>query len=298
MKNIFYTLFLIVFCTTLYAQNDIPNAGFEEWEEEILYKDPLHWDTPNEISATFGQQVVFRSDDAHTGTYSVKMETKSVLGFAAPGAITLGEFEVDFINQTASISGGVPLNKRPASLKGYYKTMPVEDDSTVALIYFYRYNEMEQQIDTIAYGATFFADEQQEWTEFTVPIEYQMEENPDTMNIIMVSAASYTDPKTGSILYVDDLILEMGSGIALDIFQKVKTTVSPNPFHRDVNFKFAKTMKNARLIIYNDAGKKLHESPVNGSTHQPDLYSLPAGSYIYHLIEDGKRMSSGTFIKY
>ena len=101
----------------------IPNNGFETWINHGHYDDPQYWDTPNQEVCLFlflYTTVVSKSTDYQSGNFSAKLETKQlpVVGVVVPGVITLGNLTINIVNQTYTISGGVPINDMPTHLKG------------------------------------------------------------------------------------------------------------------------------------------------------------------------------------
>ncbi len=53
MKKIF-TLFTFLFFLTLLNAQELPNPGFESWEDMGTYMEPESWTTPNQFSILAG----------------------------------------------------------------------------------------------------------------------------------------------------------------------------------------------------------------------------------------------------
>lgn len=114
---------------------------FETWmkaggEGDKTYYAPAGWSSSNAgVSLIFDKAkkyVVTQTDDAHSGKSAAKMETvdtKGAAGFlgfpATPkvttGSLFLGEFRLDIFNPLKSTKFGIPFDKKPKSLKGWYK---------------------------------------------------------------------------------------------------------------------------------------------------------------------------------
>jgi len=204
------------FSTIVKAQTAIPNGDFENWVTHSNYSDPQYWSTPNSALMSiplFGKNVVFKSTDHYSGQYSAKLMTQHIsmpgAPFDAPGFITLGTLNIDIVNQTYSVTGGVPITDKPTHLMGYYKFQPQGGDSCVIGIALFKTTAGVQ--DTIAYGYLTTKDTVNDWTHFSAWIDYKIQENPDTMNIIAVSSAQ-TPMTPGTTLYVDDLSLDYTVG--------------------------------------------------------------------------------------
>ncbi len=206
---LFIALSMITFFS--FAQDDIPNAGFENWSGG----EPVDWNTLDQnILGTDFDMVTEDNGDTYSGSASARLETISQYIFLygdveMPGLLTLGELEVDVINQDGTVYGGVPYNVNPQSLSGYYKYSPAEGDSAALGVVLYRWNGSTR--DTLAGGDFWAWEEVNEWTEFEAVLDYQIWATPDTMNIIISSTAVEAEEvPIGSVLKVDELSFNYG----------------------------------------------------------------------------------------
>jgi len=71
------------------AQNAAtPNPGFEQWQQVTNYFNPVGWNNLNSNTAIVGVFTCTRASaaaDVHSGTYAIKLTTKSVFGITANG---------------------------------------------------------------------------------------------------------------------------------------------------------------------------------------------------------------------
>lgn len=122
-----------------YADYQLPNAGFENWEYDALnqYENgqrPVNWNTSNikkEVaSIVAGANMVFPDPDAHSGTYSAKAINTEVgaLGITeiSPAWFTLGTpwSYIDGIKTgtaTAGTDGGIAFTHRPDTMAVWIK---------------------------------------------------------------------------------------------------------------------------------------------------------------------------------
>jgi hypothetical protein len=85
-------------CNCIIGQQQVPNSGFELWEEFGFGPDtlePVNW---NSLKSSDGGDLINgvipvtleRSTDAHSGMYSAKLTNDTILIFVAPGAMTNG----------------------------------------------------------------------------------------------------------------------------------------------------------------------------------------------------------------
>lgn len=194
------------------AQNPIPNPGFESWSSN----EPQGWNTINQnILGTVFNPVTRDMVNPQEGLSSVKLETitKDIIfvgPVTMPGILTLGEIIIDIQNMTGTIEGGIPVSGFPTSLKGWFRYLPVQDDSGIIGLGLTRWNG--QTRDTIAYGYLTPSGQNPEWQQFTLPVTYLLPHEPDTMNLLFVSSNLMNGTFiTGSKLWLDNLWIEFGS---------------------------------------------------------------------------------------
>ena len=294
-KTLLTGTILIFLVVSISAQQQILNGSFENWTDSGLgYEDPNSWDTPNESTLITTVFTVTKSDDASTGNYSAKLESKLLIGeYVSPGVVTLGEFVVDFLTQTATMEGGIPFTDRPIALNGDYKNFPAANDSTLVMVIFTEYLEVKGKTDTIGLGIMYAADVVANWTSFSVPIAFFNDHDPDTMNIIVVSSNMFS-PNKDSYMFIDNLTLEYEAGID-DLENIVETNVFPNPANDKLSFTFGEKV-NAHLNIYSIDGQQIYNDVVNGINQTVDVSNFAAGTYYFSVFEKNKKISSGQFV--
>lgn len=300
MKRILLSAIIVLFFMgTVWAQADIPNKDFENWENKVLFYDPVDWSTPNTFTFLAGVLVVMPDTATHSGDTCAKLVTQEINfqgnPIFAPGTVTLGTFLIDKINFTGMIVGGIPFTERPVSFKGYFKYFPQNNDIGMFYIFFTKWNEANLTRDTIGMGMMPVPMEFTEWTDFSIDVGYLNQEIPDSMNVIAMSSDMLSG-SAGSTMYIDDFSLEMESGIEYDLMPEIKVKVFPNPASDQVYFEFARSLEQGRLIIYNVKGAEVQLKDVSGNKSNIDVGKYSPGTYYFHLMEGTKRVSSGSFI--
>lgn len=242
--------------------------GFEHWYVEgtakneknnvdITYYAPIANWTSSNIGAGFlvglGQTksvVVTKTNDAHSGSVAAKIETiqsnntdgtgSTTYPVVTTGSLFIGEFKTNIFNTLASTKFGVLYNKKPVTIKGYYKYTPGPDfyRSTVAaknkvtlepntkdecainaILY-----EVEKDTDYLTGVDAYTSDKlvaiaqlqdgtaKSSYTEFSLDLEYKFERKYDPAKkyrfAIICSSSKYGDTFSGapgSVLYVDDI---------------------------------------------------------------------------------------------
>ena len=188
-------------------QQSIPNSDFENWEELSGVWEPSEWNTSNFnlydiVSFT---TVTKDSENAYSGNFCPRLETKSQLvsgeTVKVVGLLTLGIFDINIATKEAVVYGGMPTQSKPVALEGYYKYSAVGIDSC-----FIDISLFTNQQDTVAKGR-FSSSSKSEWTLFNIPLKYKSGNDPDNMNIIILSSDTSIF-EAGSTLWVDKLSLK------------------------------------------------------------------------------------------
>jgi len=200
MKKIFF-LILIISSFTTFAQQQLPNPDFENWNNS---NNAEGWNILELGVNPFLFYTAEQTSDAAFNNSAVKLETQAVFTETIPGIILLGEINME----TLEPEGGIDFTGRPTGISFYYKCNPMPNDSIIMLLMLTKWNTETQGTDTIA--GTFFsqAEEIDTYTKKTLPIIYASAEEPDTINIGFMSSG-FT-PVAGSTLFVDSITMEYG----------------------------------------------------------------------------------------
>ncbi len=295
MKNIFTLIVLFSIVLSGTAQT-LPNNDFETWENLGLFEEPESWNTPNPFTSLAGGVGVTKSGDSYSGSFAARLETIDLLGgsFQAPGLLTLSEFTVDIGSGDFSFSGGYFLQENVSKLTGMYKYAGVDGDSASIIIYNFKHPEGEE-MDTIGIGITFLHDAE-DWTSFEVIMENNNNHLPDTFNVMILSSGS-SALNIGSVLFVDSVAIETNTGI-IDLWNPQKPLhVYPNPAIETVTFEANDAATDRELIVYDLNGRIVNKTEFNSKTIQIDIKAFKTAVFSYSVIQDGRRVYSGTFLK-
>ena len=271
MKKIYFillALFIVITINKINAQTTIPNAGFETWTDANT---ATSWTSVSLLTL----HSMTRSTDSHSGTYAAQLKTQTFLTQTVPGICDLGT--IDLLSQ--AIGGGTPFTGRPDTLKGFFKYTPVGADSMLVLITFTKTNSGVP--DTIGVGAITCSYTVSNYTEFAVPIYYNpaYTENPDTMNIILLSSVAATGGN-GSTLLVDDLSL-VYNPVGISENHAVNYRIYPNPAsdHLTISTNDTKNIP-VNVKIFNLTGQEVYnDNYLNVSNHNINLSSFKEGMY-------------------
>jgi hypothetical protein len=310
MKKIVYLLFLLSLSDFISAQYQLFNKDFEEWVEmptsggNIQYLKPYGdiWATSNEASMVFvAKPSVSRTTDAYNGTYAAKIETVQLGSSKGSGTIFTGAFKIDIINPLNSTKFGVPFTDKPISFRGFYKFIPVANDSFDIESILTKWDNVNKRRDTIA--AAVISREQSitavsSYTEFNLFYNYYSQESPDSLTIIMASSADGANfnAAVGTTLIVDAISLEYYPLSIENKVQKGNLKVFPNPVAQDLTIQSVKgNLKD--LKIYNATGKLVLSMKIESDTEIISMNGMASGIYYYSIGKIDGTIETGKFLK-
>jgi hypothetical protein len=264
------SLYLIVgLCAlTMAAQAQIPNPGFENWNDEYS---PVGWYTDNvealgwiTISQTGG-------GESHSGTYAIRGEVISAATVAYPPLAWTGNFL---------------CSQRYAELTGWYEFSPLNGDILSVSILIYGHDG--------GYGNAIYIDQSaSQFTQFSVPINYSETGDPDSAAIaIEILRRDTADVNVGSFYILDDLAFGSGASVPEGLAtQTIPTAFSlhqnyPNPFNSTTTIRYdVKQTGVVQLTVFDLLGRevaKLASGPhLAGSyTITWNAADLPSGIYL------------------
>ncbi|MCX6140821.1 MAG: PCMD domain-containing protein [Candidatus Kapabacteria bacterium] len=220
MRLLIYIVIAAVMCTVARGQQQIPNAGLEEWtlfKGSGVYKDyeePKEgWTSGNGVIhvAPGSDPVCEKVTNAHSGTYAAKLTTRSIFGQIASGSLFLGTFALDFANPASSAHRGIPYSgATPIAFRGYYIFRPVNGDSAAIYAMFTRWDGTKRVL--LGEARRLIKTETAAWKEFSVEVP-SFDQLPDSMSVVAASSAAGENFKgsVGSTLLVDDFSFSWGT---------------------------------------------------------------------------------------
>ena len=278
------------------AQN-IPNADFENWTSG----NPDGWQTPNSFTQQYGATTVTQeSANPHSGNYAVKLETKSIFGYAVTGLITNGQISVNLSNTPPiTILGGTSFTERPNHFKGYFHYTPASGDYCTIVALLLKKNTQTNQFDTVGVAQYINNTSVSGWTLFDAPFAYSMGDTPDTLQIVALSS-NPNAAVAGSILWVDHLYLEGGTlgNYSLKLNEAVQ--IYPNPANDILNVYFGKpTSGQTSIMIFNATGQRVKQSiiPTGTQITSLNIYDLRKGIYVVQIQNNNDRFVQKISVK-
>ena len=192
----FTIILAVLIAMTITSNAQITNNGFENWTKVGSYEAPTGWATMNPTcvgpfySATKSKDHYPKS----VGNFSIRLENNTSLtqktgsyGMSISGIMTY-PFEPAF-----------PIIGNPTSLCGYYKYNPLNNDSMVIRIIFFKNSIMLGSNTFISGIAT------SNWTSFTLPLTYPSADSATLFLSAFYPSGQFDVPNGNSVLYIDNL---------------------------------------------------------------------------------------------
>lgn len=285
MKKVVLSILAVTVGFAGYSQTQPPNIDFENWETldgpiSNQYEEPMQWNSSNECTALINQFAVTKSTDAHSGSYSVRMETFSALAgtVKANGIITTAQMIC--LANGGGQEGGISYTEEfPDSLIGWYKYAPANNDSAYAQIMFLANNDQ----DTVCY-TRLDLHTATDWTKFGVKLCPGVTGSAEKLSLFFSSSwgdGSQGEAEVGSVLFIDDIQFVTTVGIE-DAESETTWTVYPNPVEGELNVQVLRGQE-ANIEIIDVTGKLVKKERIGEANHQIDVNQLVTGIYLYQI---------------
>ena len=271
-------IFAVTFTVSAKAQN-IPNAGFESWAPGFGYEDPNSWGTLNALGLLGVPVSVTKSTSRHSGAFSAKVETiladleMSGTPEPFPGILFIGSLNV--LSQSAVF--GTPFTAKPDSLVGWIKYSPVNDDACGVVVQLSKWDAVNMTQEFIGFGIYSSSSPSSSFYRFSVPIDYESQSTPDTLQVTVVSSAEEGQGQVGSAVWIDDLSLIYNTS-SIGELNGSSFEVFPNPVNDELSIS-SKTVD--KMEVYSATGILIDHIVIDsGLTYIYDTKKIANGLYI------------------
>ncbi len=297
---LFFSLFLMLNQANAQDQPIINGIEtFGNWDTCAAGEIPQYWDGFNRQviinGMNLGEVICVKKDSADPKdiNYSVRITSEAVLGGSVvAGMLTTGNLNINFTNQDGTIDGGIPYTQKPAMLKGWYKYTPNGTDTAQISVWFKKNGE------NFGGGKLNLNSQKQVWTLFEIPLNYQPNITPDTVNILFSSSIMKNNLPIGSCLEIDHIWFEGGS---LGVNNKQDliniTKIYPNPTSSYVYIEVPKNMKNYTVSIYNTSGQRIITISSKSKVSKVSTNKLSKGVYFVEVCSNKLRKISKLLIR-
>lgn len=291
MKLTSTTLILLFVVVNAFAQNPTPNPGFENWSQTGNYFNPDGWNNLNSQTAILGILTCSRvtaAADIHSGTYAMKLTTRSVFGITANGIASTATLVT---TPPYGVTGGIPYTLRPDSITGWYKYNPASASDSG----FFQFVLQGSAGDTIGLVKLCTPNAPvSNYTRFSAPITYFSSATP-TNSYWILSSSDGTNPVVNSALFVDDISLVFNPTSSLN-----------NPLHSNqillpqnpvTDFIQLVDHQGSQCQIMDVSGRSLLVTYLQSADQLIDVHGLPKGVYVLTLRSANGLLKSARFIK-
>ncbi len=297
MKKMRKTLqiFAIVLLMGNKVNAQVPNGGFENWSGT----EANAWVSTNGLTFLGNPQSVYKSTDAHSGSFACEINTIHVTnkpqGAGIPdytGSIFLGKL----VNFNPIM--GASNKYRPDKLVFWHKYIPKGTDSAVALFTLTRWNTTTNKTDTVGLGIAIITDSTSTYKKTEINVNYFDSKVPDTILVLFVSS-TITANKAGSKLIIDDVDIT-GGNTGIIVKEITELEIYPNPAKHLINLNLTNTNidKNVMITITDMHGKNIYiKEHIGGSLSTIQTSTYTPGVYIINIIGDEKVLAKKIIIE-
>lgn len=314
MKKLIFILLFIYGIFPLLAQipDQLEFSDFDNWKDIYsvtappgVYQEPLGstWATSN-AGAMAGQTdpIVEKTEDRYGGEYAALMQTRSILGRIASGTLFTGRFILDVINPLNSTKFGIAFAYKPVYLRGYYKYIPVNNDSCRIASFLTKWNSGSKRRDTIAFASISYEQSQltvNTYTEFDIIYNYKSSQTPDSITVMFSSSAGGANFQggIGSKLFIDEVSLEYYPLSIQQFIGESKVRIFPNPVTDFLILDSDNDLNSSTFKIYNTLGNIIEKKKLLTGKNEIQISGLPNGVYFYSIERPNGINESGKFIK-
>lgn len=273
-------LFIAFACaSSLLKAQSVPNGGFENWTNQVLYEDPQYWTGMNILMAIGAPQSAIKSTDAHSGTYALRL--KSILqdidgdgqADTIPGMLMLGTID---LASGESVSG-YPFTQRPDSLIGWYKLTSGTNSSFFINFSSSKWDAGSGMSETVG-SAHFEGPVSSQYIRFSVPIDYSGNAAPDSIQLYISN--SNDDSGITNELFLDDLsfVYNNTAGITENTTQ---VQLYPNPVTNQLKIRSDQPI--VRISVKDIHGKQVFDQSGNMPVYQVETTGFTSGIYFCEL---------------
>lgn len=211
MKTV--TLCAVMISASLFAQQ-VPNGGFESWTNMGSYDDPTNWITSNNNSANVVD--VVQSNNAHGGSYAVRINTLNVQNFIIGGVLA-----------APSVGNFFPIsNPNVNAVTGWYISNFVGGDKLKVIA------AMRQGSTTVGGNTDYITNNTTVYQQFTFPMTFSQQGVADSSALAfdeVTATGGTTGLNANTYVILDDVDYIITTGIEDQERTTAIRSIYPNP---------------------------------------------------------------------
>ncbi|MBK6330127.1 MAG: T9SS type A sorting domain-containing protein [Bacteroidetes bacterium] len=273
--------------TTFISKAQIPNAGFENWDNMGAYANPTGWGTMNNTTALANVYTAEKATPGNPGASYLKLTSKTTPLGVANGIAVSGKLD----SLTMQPISGFAYAARPASLDGAWQHMIFGNSQGGISVTLTKWNAGTNMRDIIGIGSVTLTGMAMSWANFSIPITYSLPGMPDSCIIFM--KASGATPNDQDYLWVDNLTFKINPTGINDIDASA-INIYPNPVNERLNIK---SSIDVNEICITDATGRMVLCMKEEKLITVDVSKLSTGNYNYKLFSKNKEVLNAKFVK-
>jgi hypothetical protein len=270
------------------AMGQVPNGNFETWADHGTYQDPAFWNTTNAVAVNLGAMpTCTRVEPGWEGSACMKVVNQTALnGVVMQGnAVSVGPN-----------GNGFAVVGRPASLEGKcLYGLDVYDVGKIR-VSLTKWDSLAGQSVLVGSGMISFTGTDLDWHNFTVPIGYAGNLDPDTAMISISAAGGVVLVTAGSFLQVDDLKFVYTADGIRESVDSPDMTVFPTIAHEQLQVTAQHAMR--EVVVLDVLGRPVLRQVLAGLEGRVPLSGLANGRYVVQVRFTDGGLGRRSFLKY
>lgn len=291
-KNLLLTfVFVCAITLTVDAQTQPPNAGFENWVLIGSFENPDNWSSLNNFYSYGVPEMSFKTSDAHSGTYALRLISQTATIPPPLGTGTLDTLAgYVFLGSADMDNPGIPYTDRPISMQAFVKGIIIAGSQAYLMATLSKWNTTTLVRDQVGFAMYYTSSFITNYTQISVPFNYSLPDIPDTLDIKVMAG----DVGPGGIImpgnefFIDDIYFTFPIGINEKSKDKLSINIFPNPTSDKITVSSLEKIN--AIEIYNMLGEKVYT--INNFKQQTsnkiDLSNFQKGIYFIKIYDAGK----------
>ena len=259
-----------------------PNNDFESWTVNSTSINPDSWSSFNNFSSYGIPELSFKTVDANSGNFALRVITDTATIPPPFGTNTLDTLTgYVFLGAPDMNNPGIPFAYRPISMEAYVKGTIVGGEAYI-MATLSKWNTVTKVRDDVAFTMYYTASSIANYIPITMPFSYSLGVVPDTLDIRIMAGnvGSGGFIGLGNEFFVDDLSFTLPVDVKEINKDELTISIFPNPTSDKITV--CGLEKADAIEIYSMLGEKVYTNNTlaQQTTIEIDLSSLPKGIYL------------------
>jgi hypothetical protein len=280
-KNLFLTFALIgAIALNVDAQTQPPNAGFENWVSIGPAENPVGWSSFNNFYSYGVPEMSFKTTDANSGTYALRLISETATLPPPLGTNTLDTLAgYVFLGDDDMNNTGIPYTGRPILMQAFVKGTIIAGNEAYLMATLSKWNTTTLARDQVGFAMYYTSSSISNYTQISAPFNYSLAVIPDTLDIKFmagnVGPGGFIMP--GNEFFIDDISFTFPEGINEPSKDNHSINIFPNPATDNITIV---TPQKSEIEISNIQGRIIKNITSKGNKTSVDILEFPNGIYV------------------